>query len=314
MNKQGEINLKDLKKSFAGFTRSSSSAAPRNGLMVLGGGGASVKRKPGLPPPSVPSVVYGSTVHVTTGTRNSDMKVRVSSLLSNPSRNGGHFIPGVREGPSVSEEKKRLLRQADADKRARKELKELVGKDRGKTNGGEMVQLAGLALGKAKAKAAEEKGKSGKGKGKKRDASSEAEDDGSEEEERKAKRRSVLSGAAARIIGFDPTAKAGEMDRDESKEGKEFRVRFSSSLSLPSSSLPLPLRRSLLPLPLHRPLLSPLPALHPTDPSSHLNSPSSPRASPTPNASSTSPLLPAPPSAPSVFLAVNTSRRSGRRR
>lgn len=252
MGKQGEINLSQLKKSFAG---SSKPLAGRNGLMVLGGSGASssssVKREPGLPP-SIPAVVYGTTVHVTSGTRNSSMLMRASNVLSagdmTSSRNGGHFIPGVREGPSVSEEKKRLLRQAQGDRLARKELKELVGRDKGKTNGGEMVHLAGLAIGKAKAKAAAAGGGKGKGKEKKgKEASSDVEAGEGEngEEEKKAKRRSILSGAAARRIGFDPTAKYGEVDRDQSSEAKEFRVRIPSfSLSIIPSHFPfmLPLR------------------------------------------------------------------------
>ncbi|GAA5869502.1 hypothetical protein JCM8547_001507 [Rhodosporidiobolus lusitaniae] len=235
LTKQGSMNLSQFQKSFSAAKPSSSSSSSKlvpSGVSVHGGGG--LKREPGLDKPAQnrPGVLFGTTVHVTSGSRSSSsstISLRSSNLLPSSlssapgsSKHGGSFIPGLREGPSVSEEKKRLKRQAEEDKKARRELRELVGRDRGKTNGGEMVRLAGERM----KKVSQGKGKE-KGEGEK-----EKRDDGEEEgEEKKSRRRSVLSGLAARKIGFDPTARAGEVERDESKEGKEFRSLLESGLA-----------------------------------------------------------------------------------
>ncbi|GAA6036274.1 hypothetical protein JCM8097_006871 [Rhodosporidiobolus ruineniae] len=235
LSKQGQINLADLNKSFApgrgGFSSSKSASHPSSAS-------SSSKAKP-LAGPAAPSslMLHGTAVHVSTGAGrpgSGTLSLRASNVLPpglgggggglpGASRGGGSFISGVREGPSVSEEKKRLKRRAEEDKRARRELRELVRADRGKTNGGELVRAAGRAMGKDKEK---------EGRGKKRGASSEEEREEEEEEEREGKRRrSVLSGKAARMIGFDPTAKVGEVEKDRSKEGNEVRSLLEAGLT-----------------------------------------------------------------------------------
>ncbi|BGP19844.1 hypothetical protein JCM10213v2_007975 [Rhodosporidiobolus nylandii] len=219
LSKQGSINLSKLQKSFAPGGSSKAVKVP-NGVSISGGGGLA---KPKPTPLSRPAgvVVGDSTVHVTAGTRSSMMTMRASNVLPNSlttapgSRGGGSFIAGVREGPSVSEEKKKRLRQAEADKRARKEYRELMRSDKGRSNGGELLRLAGEAM----------------GKGKKRGSSDGEEEDGDEDERKEKKsRRSVLSGQVARSLGFDPTKKGGEVERDQSKEAKEFRSLLENGL------------------------------------------------------------------------------------
>ncbi|GAA5888296.1 hypothetical protein JCM6882_008571 [Rhodosporidiobolus microsporus] len=238
MSKEGQINLSHLKKSMGahkGGSSSSSSSKPKPNNGVSGISGGSVSLKNAAAPPVPPALsLYGSTTYVTSGTRASTMSMRSSNLLpsslsastttsaTSGSRHGGHFVPGLREGPSVSEEKKRLKRRAEEDKRARRELRELVRGDGGKTNGGEMVMLAGRRIGRKDPLGSG----SGKGKGKGCSDAEEGEGEGDEEEEgrERKKRRSVLSGAAARKIGFDPTARGGDdREKDQSEEAKQFR-------------------------------------------------------------------------------------------
>ncbi|GAA5980505.1 hypothetical protein JCM11641_003415 [Rhodosporidiobolus odoratus] len=218
--KQGTMNMSQLRKSFSAGGGSSASKA--SGAVVIGGGGAT-KPKNASTTSSAAQVLFGSTVHVSSGSRTSTMTMRASSILPTSlttaagSKGGGSFVSGVREGPSVSEEKKRRKRQAEEDKRARRELKELVRSDRGKTNGGELVRMAGEAM--------------GKGKGKKETKGESSEEDSEEEEMPEKKRRSVLSGLAARRIGFDPTAKPGQVERDQSSEAKESRSLLADGLT-----------------------------------------------------------------------------------
>ncbi|GAA5827846.1 hypothetical protein JCM11251_007698 [Rhodosporidiobolus azoricus] len=224
MSKEGTLNFSHLKKSMGvSKSGSSSSSKPKQpGVSGISGGVLASTGKPFSAPVPPALSLYGSTTYVTAGTRASTMSMRSSNILPSSlsagaapsSRHGEHSLPGLREGPSVSEEKKRMKRKVEEDKRARKELKELVRSDRGKTNGGEMVMLAGQKIGKTNPL----KG----GKGNSSGAEEDAEDEEMKERQRK-KRRSVLSGAAARKIGFDPTARGGEVDRDESQEAKEFR-------------------------------------------------------------------------------------------
>ncbi|GAA6014450.1 hypothetical protein JCM10207_001611 [Rhodosporidiobolus poonsookiae] len=233
--KHGTMSMKDFSKSFApgGSSRSSSSK-------LSSSASAPAKRK--LSPPPAGVMIHDSRVHVSTsGTRTGTMQMRASNVLPDfsastaaragasanglPSRGGGSFIHGVREGPSVSEEKERRRRQAQADKLARRELRELVGRDKGLTNGGELLKLARERSAKAKKGAGSSDAEDEEGAGRKGSEGEEA------EEERKPKRRSVLSGLAARKIGFDPTAKPGEVEKDKSKEANEFRSLLENGLT-----------------------------------------------------------------------------------
>lgn len=137
------------------------------------------------------------------------------------SRAGAGFVAGVREGASVSEEKKRMKRQAEDDKRARLELRDLVGRDRGKTPGGEYLERARLEREKR------DPGTSKKRRKNAEDGSSDGdtgEGGSKDKKEHKPAIQSVFKAEALRRIGFNPTAKPGELARDESAEAKAYRV------------------------------------------------------------------------------------------
>lgn len=130
----------------------------------------------------------------------------------------------------MSDEKKRRMRQVSDDRRARKELKALVGRDKGKTPGGEY-----LALSRAR-RAAQLGAGAGEGRG---SSSGEEDEGGSGDEADKAgakdrdKKPGIFRPEALRRIGYNPTVKAGESQRDESDEAKRHRVRL--LLSVPPS-------------------------------------------------------------------------------
>lgn len=155
---------------------------------------------------------------------------------------------GLREGPSVLEEKKRLRKVVEDDRRAREERRQLRRLDKGRTAGGEYLIKTSRVKG--------ERGKNGDGddptrKTKRRKEEEEEEkrsrtldtddaspskasrtssgysgDDGhSEEEDVKPTLSSVFKADALRKIGFNPTAKPGDLPRDESSETKRYRVR-----------------------------------------------------------------------------------------
>lgn len=198
-------------------------------------GSAATKQGSGRSPPPklapVAQMIAGTTTYVTsTGTRSSGRSVGgpnggpLATLTLPASRVGGGFVPGLREGAIVSEEKKRMKRQAEDDKRARRELRELVGRDKGKTPGGEYLE---------RARRGKENSRSSK-KRKGADSSSDEGDSGSrgnrsatgegDDEDRKPAIQSVFKAEALRRIGFNPTAKPGELQKDESEEARQYRV------------------------------------------------------------------------------------------
>lgn len=194
-------------------------------------------RKPLSPPPGIPSgaqVIAGSKTYVTSGARSNAKRGPnatggggpFSALTLPASRAGAGFIPGLREGASVSEEKKRLKRQAEDDKRARRELRELVGRDQGKTPGGEYLERARRGKENARAaKASSSRRKRGEGDSSSDDGGSQGgEDVNDEENEQKPAAQSVFKAEALRRIGFNPTAKPGDVQKDESSEAKQYRV------------------------------------------------------------------------------------------
>jgi len=173
-------------------------------------------------------VIAGSTTYVTTGARSSSSSLTSARANTLPlGRPGGGFIPGLREGPSVSEEKKRRQRQVNDDKRARQELRALVGRDKGKTPGGEYLLMSR----KRKKDAAGAQGSSGDEGG---GEGLEGESGG--EGAKKDKKPGIFRPEALRRIGYNPTVKAGDLQRDESDEAKRHRVRPSLLSCLSSSS------------------------------------------------------------------------------
>ncbi|KPV72037.1 uncharacterized protein RHOBADRAFT_56171 [Rhodotorula graminis WP1] len=210
----------------AAFTRSlggsSSSASSR-----LGSTGPVVKQRPLSPPPGMPrnaKVIAGSTTYVTTGGRSSASSSLTSARANTLplGRPGGGFIPGLREGPSVSDEKKRRQRQVNDDKRARQELRALVGRDKGKTPGGEYLLMSR----KRKQDAAGGQGSSGDEDG----GGERLEGDSGGEGGKKDKKPGIFRPEALRRIGYNPTVKAGDLQRDESDEAKRHRLALEDGL------------------------------------------------------------------------------------
>ncbi|BGP11142.1 hypothetical protein JCM10049v2_007041 [Rhodotorula toruloides] len=181
--------------------------------------------------------VAGSTTYVTTGTRSSTLTVPRGGLLSSStsSSRAGGFIPNLREGPSVMEEKKRLKKVVEDEKRAREEMRQLKRLDKGRTAGGEYLIRSSKRV---KAEGAKE----GKGEKKRRRTDEEDESpsrnsrstsDSSDEEDEDIKPNlsSVFKADALRKIGFNPTAKPGDLPRDESSETKRYRLALESGLA-----------------------------------------------------------------------------------
>ncbi|GEM12538.1 zinc finger, Mcm10/DnaG-type domain containing protein [Rhodotorula toruloides] len=185
--------------------------------------------------------VAGSTTYVTTGTRSSTITMPRGGLLSTSSSSSraGGFIHGLREGPSVLDEKKRLKKVVEDEKRAREERKQLRRLDKGRTAGGEYLIRSSRRV------KTEGDGK-GEKRGKKRKRTPDDEDDdepseargasaGSssdeEDEDVKPNLSSVFKADALRKIGFNPTAKPGDLPRDESSETKRYRLALESGLA-----------------------------------------------------------------------------------
>uniref|UniRef100_A0A0K3CNX8 Zinc finger Mcm10/DnaG-type domain-containing protein n=1 Tax=Rhodotorula toruloides TaxID=5286 RepID=A0A0K3CNX8_RHOTO len=170
--------------------------------------------------------VAGSTTYITTGTRSSTLTVPRGGLLSSStSSRAGGFIPNLREGPSVLEEKKRLKKVVEDEKRAREEMRTLRRLDKGRTAGGEYL----IRSSRVKAEGAKE----GKGEKKRRRTPDEDDAGSSDEEEEDVKPNlsSVFKADALRKIGFNPTAKPGDLPRDESSETKRYRLALESGLA-----------------------------------------------------------------------------------
>ncbi|GAA6009374.1 Mcm10p [Rhodotorula paludigena] len=175
--------------------------------------------KPTSPPATAAAqVIYGSTTYVTRPSGRPGSTVQLPSSASStsllPSHSRGGFLPGLREGPVVSDEKKRLQRQAEDDKRARRELRALVGRDKGKTPGGEYLVRA-----KRGAAAASTSG------------SSDRETEGHGEQERNGTLAGIFKSDALRKIGYNPTARPGDVVRDESDEAKRHRLALEDGLA-----------------------------------------------------------------------------------
>ncbi|BGP43231.1 hypothetical protein JCM10449v2_007259 [Rhodotorula kratochvilovae] len=180
-------------------------------------------RKPPSPPPGIPRnavVIAGSTTYVTAGARPSQSSSRNTLPLGRP---GGGFVPGLREGPAVSDEKRRRARQAADDAAARRELRALVGRDKGKTPGGEYLSLS--------------RARHGHGAG----GSSEEESEGEDGAEGEKKRDGgIFRAEALRRIGYNPTARPGEVQRDESAEARRHRLALEDGLANRAMKLTAP--------------------------------------------------------------------------
>ncbi|GAA5862100.1 hypothetical protein JCM3774_006175 [Rhodotorula dairenensis] len=241
MSQKSVFNSSIFKKSLgSGTTRSSA----RNG-------------KPLTPPPGMPpmaQVIAGSTTYVAGGMRSTNGRYGakggpLTGITLPASRAGAGFIAGLREGASVSEEKKRMKRQAEDDKRARQELRDLVGRDKGKTPGGEYLERARLEKEKTALSTTARRRKAGDGASSDGDADSSArrstrskmgETESPAEQEQKPPIQTVFKAEALRRIGFNPTAKPGELPRDESAEAKAYRLALEAGMSNRSMDLSAP--------------------------------------------------------------------------
>ncbi|GAA5891510.1 hypothetical protein JCM8208_007307 [Rhodotorula glutinis] len=218
LSAKGTFNQAAFTRSLGGSSSSSSSR--------LGSTGPPVKQRPLSPPPGMPrnaKVIAGSTTYVTTGARSSS-STSLTSARANTlplGRPGGGFIPGLREGPSVSEEKKRRQRQVNDDKRARQELRALVGRDKGKTPGGEYLLMSRKRK-KEEGGGQASSGDEGGGEG--------LEGDSGGEGGKKDKKPGIFRPEALRRIGYNPTVKAGDLQRDESDEAKRHRLALEDGL------------------------------------------------------------------------------------
>ena len=188
---------------------------------------------------------------------------------------GGGYIRGVREGPTVEAVQRDRVRKQEEERRRKREVKELMRSDGGKSVGGEYVALAAQRRKEEKEKEKEKEKRSkerddgqkearvrekreGKGEKRQRKRKSKAESSSSSSEEgeegqdgddddgdddgsahrskkKKMKIKKAFSHAAVRLIGYDPT----NYKDQEDEETKRSRV---SVFFTPSPSLVFAIR------------------------------------------------------------------------
>ncbi|GAA5942262.1 hypothetical protein JCM1841_003104 [Sporobolomyces salmonicolor] len=218
------INLKSLQKSFKSKPASSGAAAHDH--------------------QSGAKMVEGHATYVTSGSKHfssapgapgtsSLSRTAAYSLGLPTSRGSGGFISGLREGPVVSEEKKKREREAEDRKKTKRELRELAGVDGGRSVGGEYLRVAQERERERREREREkEKQRDGEGEKKRRKKKTEEEeedddddddDDGTADEDRK-ERRKVFSSEAVRLIGFNPALRPGEIKKEEDEETVKHRL------------------------------------------------------------------------------------------
>ncbi|GAA5903976.1 hypothetical protein JCM5296_002471 [Sporobolomyces johnsonii] len=220
------INLKSLQKSFKSKPASSSASLHdhQSGAKVVEGHTTYVTSG---------SKHFSSAPGAAHGTGTSSLSRAAAYSLGLPtSRGSGGFIAGLREGPVVSEEKKKREREAEDRKKTKRELRELAGVDGGRSVGGEYLRVA-QEREKERRERERERGKEGEGEGekekrkrRKNKAEEEEEDDddaGTADEDRK-ERRKVFSSEAVRLIGFNPALRPGEIKKDEDEETVKHRL------------------------------------------------------------------------------------------
>ncbi|GAA5911318.1 uncharacterized protein JCM6883_000053 [Sporobolomyces salmoneus] len=239
LKQTASIDLSKLKNSLrSSHPGSSSSSSSRKKPLPLDG------------PSSSSVMVQGHTTYISGGSRSSagivsgtrtktsDLSALTAGGIGLPvSRGSGGFIPGVRDGPVVSEEKKKKEREKMDRERGRKELKELGKRDKGESVGGEYLRVARERERERKKKEREreekesEKNGGDKQKQKKRrkdevtsDSSSDegdGEDNGSKDRKKKKERRKVFSSEAVRMIGYNPTLRSGSGDAAKDQDDDE---------------------------------------------------------------------------------------------
>lgn len=212
-------------------------------LMSLQKGGKSnynPDKKTGLLPDSRRAqVAEGLTTYVSAGTgggmRNGKHQVVTSAALraaAIQSGNGsGGFVRGVRDGPTAEKLEKERREKERMEKRRKEEVKALMGQDKGRSVGGEYVELANKQRKekeKAERKKREEEERAGvvaKGKKKRKvqsesESSEEEENDENETGDKGKKKKRAFTTAAVRLIGYDPT---NHKDAED-EETKRLRV------------------------------------------------------------------------------------------
>ncbi|GAA5849347.1 hypothetical protein JCM3766R1_005323 [Sporobolomyces carnicolor] len=218
------------------------------------------KKKPLSLEPSPYFMVQGHNTYVAGGSKlggglsgstrakTSDLSALTAGGIGLPvSRGSGGFIPGVRDGPVVSEEMKKKEREKLDRERGRRELRELGKRDQGQSIGGEYLRLARL---KEKERKKREREKAAKSLDRQSDGAASGEDsseeEGSEPEDgarnkQKKERRKVFSSEAVRMIGFNPTLRPGDVTKDQEDDvtlrqrlALEGGVRQAIKLSAPS--------------------------------------------------------------------------------
>jgi hypothetical protein len=156
------------------------------------------------------------------------------------SRGSGGFIPGVRDGPIVSEEKRKKEREKLDRERGRRELKELGKRDMGNSIGGEYLRLARLKDKEKRKRQREADEKTNKNRDKKRkqddnssrsSGSNDSESEGEAGTSQPRERRRIFSSQAVRMIGYNPTTRPGDV-RDEKDDDETLQQRVSTMSTL----------------------------------------------------------------------------------
>lgn len=153
------------------------------------------------------------------------------------------FKRGVRDGPTEQQLLRERKVKKEEERRAKKEVRGLLGQDRGRSVGGEYVERAARLRREERERVEMLEGEEGAGgkrrtRGRERSESSAGSSggEGGEEDEEEARRRlkkkKAFSTAAVRLIGYDPTNHK-DVEDDETKR---IRVRPFFSLSLSALS------------------------------------------------------------------------------
>lgn len=205
----------------------------------------------------------------TTVARTSDLSALVAGGIGLPtSRGSGGFIPGVRDGPVVTDEVRKKEREKADRVRARHELKALGKLDGGASVGGEYLRLArardkerkkrerererdalenqNKAKKKNKTKQQDDDDDDDQGRSSTSSDSSDSEDQGAggdgparKKGKRPPERKKIFSSEAVRMIGYNPTLRPGDArdDRRDDDETLQQRVAFLSAPRLCHGSL-----------------------------------------------------------------------------
>ncbi|GAA5930678.1 Mcm10/DnaG-type zinc finger protein [Sporobolomyces koalae] len=259
LRQTASIDLSKLKKSLRS-TGTLSQTKKKPGTAELNGLGSGASGNAVVVAGHHTYVAGGSRSFITSGPSSSSSRMNATrssrsdldSLMPGgiglpTSRGSGGFIPGVRDGPIVTEERKKKERERLEREKGRKELKELGQSDRGQSLGGEYLILA-REQEKAKRKKMKEilerereakKKRKEKSRKRNQDDHEEQDDsdsgdsrygsissddndeegiDSSKKQRHHKERRKVFSSEAVRMIGYNPASRPGDVKDDPDDE------------------------------------------------------------------------------------------------